>query len=149
MVFQTKICSLWYKVPTFISLFQNCVSKNVLHFPRTPSFGLSPSHHQHESKPNKNLKFKSNVQWSIPVHNALYIQKQCNLPIPFNTWYQKLLFSIESQIDSCEVFGLVLMHCNSSGWFSVDHTIFGNVLQFIMLPNMKTCNLLYVDLWLF
>jgi hypothetical protein len=52
------IYSFGYKVPTSAPLFQNCVSKNENPCPITFIFGQFPSHHQHDSKPNKNSKFK-------------------------------------------------------------------------------------------
>jgi hypothetical protein len=47
-----------YKILHLFSLFQNCVSKNEYPFPVTFICGQSPSHHQHDSKRNKNSKFK-------------------------------------------------------------------------------------------
>jgi hypothetical protein len=73
-------CSSYYKVPTSISLLQNYVSTNVLHFPKTLSFRWSPSI---RIKIKQEFKIpNANVQWPIPICNALYIQKQCNLPNP-------------------------------------------------------------------
>jgi len=48
VIFNTKVCSFFYKVPTF----QNCVFTNVLNFPKL-SLWQSTSHHQHEQKKNK------------------------------------------------------------------------------------------------
>jgi hypothetical protein len=58
VVYKNISCSFCYKVPTSISLPQNYVSKNGYPFPRTPIFGQSPSHYQHDSKLDNNSNFK-------------------------------------------------------------------------------------------
>ncbi len=71
-----------YKVFTSLFLFPKCVFMNVLNFPKTPTLGHSPSHHQHEQQ-NSTRTQNSNPQ----LFNGLFLfimpckpQKLCNLP---------------------------------------------------------------------
>jgi len=70
----------YYKVPTMISLLQNCVSNNEIIFPKLPSFGNPKSHH-HDSKPTRIQN--SNLQCSISPYPKCHVHpKQCNQPTP-------------------------------------------------------------------
>ncbi len=55
---KTKSINFATKYLHLFPYFKTMCLKNEFHFPRTPTFGQSPSHHQHDSKPNKNSKFK-------------------------------------------------------------------------------------------
>jgi len=59
VVFATKYLHL--------SLFQNCVFKNEYPFLIFPIFEQSSSHHQHDSKLNKNSKFKPPMSNDQPL----------------------------------------------------------------------------------
>jgi hypothetical protein len=52
--------NLWFFATKYLQLYpdsQNCVFKNEILFPELPYLG-SPKSHQHDSKLNKNSKFK-------------------------------------------------------------------------------------------
>jgi hypothetical protein len=55
----------------------------IIPFPQNLHLWEVLSHHQHDSKPNKNSKLKTfNVQSSIPIFNALFIQNNVvSLPL--------------------------------------------------------------------
>lgn len=67
---------------------------------------------------------------------------------------KNLIFG-KSQIGSCKIFNLVLTCHNFGGLFLIGHLASGsillvdNIFQIIILPIMKGCNLLHVDLWRF
>jgi len=75
VISHNKICN-FLQVPTYLIKLQNYVFMNVLHFPITPTFGQSPSHHQHEStKLNKNSKFKSPMSNDLSLSIMPYKSK--------------------------------------------------------------------------
>jgi hypothetical protein len=85
VVYQKQIYSFYYKIPTSPSLLQNRVFKNKNSFPRTPIFRQSPSHHQHDSKPNKNSKFKSPMSNDQSLSLMPCSSKTMKLTYPLNT----------------------------------------------------------------
>jgi len=74
IIFNIRIYSFFYKVFTYLFLFQKCVSMNVHNSPKTPTLG-SPQvtiNMNYKIKLNKNSKFKPPiVQWLIPICNPL------------------------------------------------------------------------------